>query len=203
MIVKFQYNQFKLSLEAVGFNDREKELIRQAAYFMTYAMGHEEFKQFCLNYEYKIKYYYWEGLRRKYYYKKFKTFYKSGGRTNFQVYNHLMSGQESLPEMTEIDNEADIWLKVDRRYKKGVVGYTRKNTRWQWLYSWVLKEKSPEYIAGNLAHEWCHKLNYSHSKNNNSHRKHTVTYAVGNYVRDFLEKNKANHGREKKEEEKK
>ncbi len=196
MLVKFKYNNFNIKLVAENFTASEEDKIRQAAYYMVYALGHDDFKKFCLKYEYKVKTCYWSGFKRKCYYKKYKTFYKSGGRTNYQVYKHLMSGEEELNE--EIDNEADVFLRIDRRYKPGVVGYTYPSSKWQYLYMWVVEERNAEYIAGNLAHEWCHKLGYSHNKNSNPHRKHTVTYAVGNYVRDFLYK----RYRDEKEKEK-
>jgi len=186
MIVKFEYNDFKICLEAENYKKHEEDLIRKAAYYMVLALGHKKFKEFCLDYNYRVKTCYWRGFRRYCYYKEYKTFYKNQGKTNYQVYKHIMSGQENRPEITEVDNEADVFLRIDRSYKKGVIGYTYPSSKWQYLYKWVLREKSPGYIAGNLAHEYCHKLSYSHSKNNNVHRKHTVSYAVGNYVRDFI-----------------
>jgi len=193
MKIKHEYKNFKINLEAVGYTTQEERIIGKAAYFMVYALGHDLFKEFCINYSYKVKTCYWSGIIRKCYYKKYKQFYKSNGRTNYQVWKHLMSGQEMCPEETEPDQEADIWLKIDRRYKPGVIGYTYPNSKWQWVYSWVFKEKTAEYIAGNLAHEWCHKLGYSHSKNKNPHRKHTVSYEVGYFVRRFLENNRPNY----------
>jgi len=191
MIVKFKYNNFKICLEAENYKPYEEDKIRQAAYYMVYALGHDDFKEFCINYEYKVKTCYWKNFKRYCYYKKYKNFHKSNGKTNYQVYQHLMSGQELLPNETEIDNEADIWLRIDREKQgKRVIGYTYPSSKWQYILKWVLEERTAEYIAGNLGHEYCHKLNYSHKKNNTPHRRHTVSYAVGNYIRDFLEKKK-------------
>lgn len=192
MLVHYSYNKFSIKLEAVGFTEKEEQKIRVAAYYVVRALGDDEFKDFCLNYEYKIKTCYWDGLRRKCYLKPYKGFHATNGLSNLQVYKHLMCGKEVYPRETICDQEADIFLKIDRSNGGNVVGYTRKSTKWQWIYQWVMQEKSIGYIAGNLAHEWIHKCGYSHSKNDPDYKptrkKHTVTYAVGNYVRDYCKK---------------
>lgn len=195
MLLKYQYKDFKLRLEVLNYKENELDIIRKAAFGMARCLGDPAFKEFCLNYSYKVKYYKWVGWKKKYYYKEFKQFYRTGGRTNLQVYNHIMSGQESCPELTEIDQEADVFLKIDRRYKPGVVGWTRPEISWQYLYEWVLKKKDWVYISGNLCHEWLHKLGYSHAKmdSSNPHKRHTPTYACGNWVRRFLKETMNNY----------
>jgi hypothetical protein len=188
----FSYNKFSVRLKTKNFTPKEEQIIRKAAYFMCYALGLPTFKKFCLNYQYKIKTWYWDGLTRKYYYKKYRGFHETNGKSQIEVYNHLMSGQEMRPEETTPDQEADMFLKIDRSDGGNVIGYTYSGSIWQYIYQWVLEERSAEYVAGNLAHEWVHKCGYSHSKNSptfrKAHKYHTVSYAVGKYVRDFLKK---------------
>jgi hypothetical protein len=97
-----------------------------------------------------------------------------------------MKGAELEPDETPEDNEADIFLKIDRTDKPGVIGYTYSNTKWQWIYSRILREWGAQDIAGNLAHEWCHKIGFEHESSWTSKREHSVPYAIGYYVRDFI-----------------
>ena len=178
-------NYFKVNLIAKNFdndsNDKHKLLL--AITKMADVMSSEDFKDFVLNYYYqsykctgslwnkKCKYY----MRYRFRYNKDKT--------REQIYNHLMTGSEVL--LPEEDNEADIRLKLDKSYKKGVLGYTYPNTVWQWIYNWFFSEGTVDQIAGNLAHEWCHKMGYGHESKYNKYRRYTVPYAIGYFVRDF------------------
>lgn len=157
---------------------------------MVYALGHPDFETFCRDFEYTITKYKWTWTGKKTWKETFKGFWKSEGRTGFQVYNHLLTGQEVLPEGNPEDNEADVYLKIDRRYKKGVIGYTYPSTKWQWIYQWVLNDWGAEDVAGNLAHEWCHKMSYKHEKERTARRPYSVPYAIGYYVRDFIKRKK-------------
>jgi uncharacterized protein YjaZ len=90
-----------------------------------------------------------------------------------------MAGKEVLREAKNY--QADIVLRIDRRRRRGVLGYTYPSSIKQWIYSWFLKSDFKS-VAGNLAHEWCHKMGYKHAYKYNSTRHHTVPYAVGDYV---------------------
>lgn len=190
MILEYQYFDFKVKLEVLNYKESEIKVIKKAAQGMAFALGHPEFKNFCMNFSYKVKYCRWKLFKRKCHWKEFKQFHKSNGKSNIQVYNHIISGQEILPDVTQPDNEADVFLKIDRKCRKGVIGWTKKSIRWQYLCAWVFREKDWIYIAGNLTHEYLHKLNYGHSPDKNAHRKGTVPYAIGNWTRRFLAERK-------------
>lgn len=193
MYLTYAHNHFKLSVNALNFKEKEQILIKEAAYKMVLALGDESFKIFCLNYTYTTKHCYYQNGSKICYLKYFHRFYNTD-KKNSQVYEHLMTGQESNPKLSEVDQEADIFLKIDRNNGGNVIGYTYPSSKWQYIYKWVLDKRDSTYIAGNLAHEWCHKMGYSHKKNKGPHRKHTVTYAVGNFVRRFhTEKSKMFH----------
>lgn len=105
------------------------------------------------------------------------------GLADQEIYQKIMKGAEVL-DPTE-DHEADIYMKIDRRNKRGVIGYTYPKTNWQWVYSWVLEEFTQEEVAMNIVHEWLHKLGFDHDFFNTPEREHSVPYAVGYFVRDY------------------
>ena len=164
--------------------DLDQLKLHNAAQHMADALSSEEFKQFCLDYKFNIKYYKRRWFRR-YVYKtrEYLGFRKTEGSSPMQVYNHLMSGAERLNP--EEDNEASIKMRIDYKYSRGVIGYTYPNTMTQWIYYNFFRRYNYKSIAGNVSHEWCHKMKYGHSFRYNSLRGHTVPYAVGNFVRKF------------------
>jgi len=163
---------FKVVLHAEDFKEEDKELLQASIAKMAEALSSDEFKEFCLNYSYKGK---WR--------KRVLGFRWDKGLERDGVYEKIMKGKEKLSG--EEDNTANIFLKLSDKKKKGVLGYTKPNTRWQWIYPWFFKKRKVNKIAGNLAHEWMHKLGFSHERRRTKRRKYTVPYAVGYFVRDF------------------
>lgn len=158
----------------------EAYTLRQAVRHMASRLSSNEFKEFCINYAYEYKtstgHLWWKQYHTHY----VEGFKYSDGRNGLEIYNHLMNGSEKL-SMGVSDQTANIHLMIDRRLRRGVLGYTYPNTTKQWIYSWFLKSDYRK-IAGNLAHEWCHKMGYGHEYRYNQTRRHTVPYAVGDFV---------------------
>lgn len=100
-----------------------------------------------------------------------------------QVFETIMSGAEKLSP--EIDGEADISVTLDARDAGSVIGYTYPNTRMQWIYASFFGRATPADIAGNLAHEYCHKIGFEHEFNFTSLRQYTVPYAIGYLTREI------------------
>ena len=185
MIFRFKRGNFAIKLEAQGFKNNELEKVKDAAKHVVYALSSHEFKEFCLNYSYKIKvrasnYRWW---RRRYVWKNVFDFWYNKNESRQHIYKKIISGSETLNP--EVDNEADIYLKIDRRNKRGVLGYTYPNSRWQWIYNWFFRQGDVESIAVNIAHEYAHKAGYGHEYKNTTRRKYSVPYAIGYFVRDF------------------
>lgn len=175
-------NKFRVTVVTEDLTDTENKKIQAAAAHMERVFNSEEFKQFVLNYSYTNTY-----TTGRLWYKKTHTevikHFESTEMTNEQVYQTLMNGAEILDSV--IDHEADIFLKIDRRNKRGVIGYTYATTKWQWIYNWVTQNYTVQDIAGNLAHEFCHKLGFDHAYYNTPTREYSAPYAVGYFVSAF------------------
>ena len=104
-----------------------------------------------------------------------------------EIYMHLMAGEETLSEDGE-DGEADIFMELDRRSSRNVLGYTYSNTTKQWIYNSFFTNGDDWDIAGNIVHEWVHKMGYGHAYKRTATRQYSVPYAVGYFVRDYVEK---------------
>lgn len=186
MIIQSEHNNFKVKLELEDYKESEVPIIEGAVHYMALAMGDPSFETFCREHEYEVEkssgWWFW----RRTWKEKNVGFHMSQGLTGFQIYTRLMEGKEMEPEETYDDYEADIYLRIDRKNKPGVIGYTYPTTKWQWIYQRIVDTWGIEDVAGNLAHEWCHKMGFEHESNWTEERRYSVPYAVGYWVRDFI-----------------
>jgi len=173
---------FKVKVTKEDLTKGEQYLIDRAAKHFQECFNSVEFRQFVLNFKFESTYKtgFWP-FRRCVEFKDNRFHYTD--ISNRAVYKILMSGKEILDG--KIDQTANIYLKIDRGFTRNVVGYTYANTKWQWLYKWVLDSWDYKDIAGNLAHEWSHKAGFDHEYNYTYLREYSVPYAVGTFVSDW------------------
>jgi hypothetical protein len=112
-----------------------------------------------------------------------RSFASSQGLSNEQIFDLFMEGRETLQSNTP--GEMNFYLKLyHKRYSK-VIGWTNGsintiNINWKFF-----KNFKPHEVAGNLAHEWTHKLGFGHE----SAAEHdSVPYGIGYIVREMGEK---------------
>jgi len=169
----------KINLTTEGLTEKEKYLCNQAVAIAEQRLNSEEFRDFILTHSYIRKTYTGKLWWKKEHAERIFSF-ESCEYTRAQIYQSIMDGREVLSP--ELDNEADIFLKVDPRSSRSVIGYTYPNTNWQWIYRKVLNSWGPKDVAGNLVHEWCHKLGFGHTYDYTVNRQYSVPYAVGYFV---------------------
>jgi hypothetical protein len=112
------------------------------------------------------------------------------GHSGEQVYNSIMNGNEKLSGVSDYEIDIDLTIYTVPWYKSGksVIGYTYPSTLRTWINRAFFRSFTHAEIAGNLMHEYCHKLGYGHSFNWTPSRKDSVPYAVGNIVKDIVNK---------------
>ena len=112
-----------------------------------------------------------------------KKFVDNGGYSNTQIYNMILDGAE---ELTPTKNNT-MDLEVELYYENtSTVGYTYPNTRRIWVNTKFFNYYSPEEVAGNLMHEWLHKVGFEHAYNYSTSRDYSVPYAIG-YMMEELD----------------
>lgn len=103
--------------------------------------------------------------------------------TNEQIFDHFMAGAEVL--QPEIDSEADIDLTIfNPKPWSSVVGYTYSNTARQWInrkFFWSLKLYQ---VAGNIVHEWGHKLGFGHDYKRTARRPFSICYQLNRIIKE-------------------
>ena len=113
---------------------------------------------------------------------KFKNEFKffDTNLSNARVFSTFMGGRQY--NETEDDYELDIDLTIYHSRWSSTVGYTYPNTVRTWVNRKFFSSYGLAEIAGNVVHEYCHKLGFEHSVQPTPSRKYSVPYAVGNIV---------------------
>ena len=176
-------DMFEVKILTEGLDVNEERVIQAAGKHMQYVFNHERFKEWVLGFSYVYKSTTGRLWWKKTYEEKRNCFANNQGLSNFQVYNKLMSGVEYLDP--ELDSQADIFVKIDRRNRRGVIGYTYQNTKWQYIYHWVLDSWGIKDVAGNIAHEYAHKCSFDHAYYYTAERPFSVPYSIGSFVSNF------------------
>lgn len=148
----------------VGFNEIRKIKLWSAIVYLHSAINSDWFKQSVLTHKYLGKYQY----------------ANNEGRSNEEIYNLLMSGNEILSP--EIDNEIDVDIELYTKWFSSVIGYTYPNITTQFINRKYFDKMSKNEIASNILHEYLHKQGWSHDFNPTARRPYSIPYAIGNIV---------------------
>ena len=163
------YNdRLKVEVYMRNFNTSDRAKVNAAKEALEKIMNSEEFKQRVINFT-------WNGVRQ---------FNNNNGMTNEQIYDHLMTGSEVLiPDTVGVMN-FDLTLYRSKNPWSKVKGYTTPdsmriymNTKFFRQSSWTVAD-----VAGNMAHEWVHKMGFGHDYRHNEERPYSVPYAIGHIV---------------------
>lgn len=109
-----------------------------------------------------------------------KQFVDNRGRTNAQIYQTILDAAESLQPAK--NNTMDVGVKLYYE-NSSVVGYTNGSITYINVNTKFFNGYDVNEVAGNLFHEWLHKLGYGHSASATPSRPYSVPYAIGYIVR--------------------
>lgn len=155
-------------MDIQGFDSESMQKMEKAFEVLEKVVNSEEFKNRVLNFVND------QGKNE---------FASSNGLTNEQIYSIFMDGRETLQQNTP--GEMNFYLKLYyKRYSK-VIGWTNAsintiNINWKFFKKFALSD-----VAGNLAHEWTHKIGFGH-KSASEHD--SAPYAIGYIVREMSAK---------------
>lgn len=111
-----------------------------------------------------------------------KQFVDNRGRTNAQIYQTILDAAESLQPAK--NNTMDVGVKLYYA-NNSVVGYTNGSITYINVNTKFFNGYDVNEVAGNLFHEWLHKLGYGHSASATASRPYSVPYAIGYIVRNL------------------
>lgn len=153
------------AMQITGFSGESLTKMQTAMAVLEVVVNSEEFKDRVINFRND---------------KCERQFASNKGLTNEQIYQIFMEGRETLQQNTP--GEMNFYLKLYNAWWSKVIGYTSGdvnliNINWKFF-----KKFQPSDVAGNLAHEWTHKIGFDHK----SAAEHdSAPYAIG-YIVDEL-----------------
>lgn len=150
----------KVNIKYVNFTAEQKAKYEQAVAIVKKVVATKEFMDKVKNHKYGGKI----------------TYVDNGGKTNAQIYQHILDGNESLQKTKNnaIDVEVELYYA-----NTSTVGYTYSNSKRIWVNTKYFNTYKPASVAGNLFHEWLHKLGYTHASSYSTSRDYSVPYAIG------------------------
>lgn len=160
---------FDASIKFANFEVEQEDKVHKAVEIIKKVISSTEFRNKVLNYTYNGK----------------RQFVDNAGLSNEQVYLKLLVGAEKL--VPEDDYEMDLELELYYS-SKNTVGYTYQNTVKIWMNTKFFTPYTPAQVAGNMFHEWTHKLGFVHASAYSVARDSSVPYALGYMMRDLGKK---------------
>ncbi len=160
--------RFDHDLVLLNFNTEQANKVLNAADRIREIVGTQAFKDAVINHTYNGK----------------KTFANNNGLSNLQIYDRLINGAEQLyPEKNfKMDVELELYYE-----DSNTVGYTYPNTTHIWMNLKFFNNYGAPQVAGNLMHEWLHKLGFGHDVASTAQRPYSVPYAIGYIVRNLAQ----------------
>lgn len=155
---------FETNLVLMNFTASRQDKINQATELIKKIVASEEFREAVINHTYNGK----------------KTFVDNGGLTNVQIYHRFLLGAEKLSPEQNNTLDAEIELYYD---SSSTIGYTNPTTRRIWMNTKFYDNYTSAQVAGNLTHEWLHKLGFGHATTSTPSRPYSVPYAIGYIIK--------------------
>lgn len=157
---------FKTNITLMNFTAAQTAKYNAAIAIVKKVVATEAFRTKVLNFVYGGK----------------KQFANNNGLTNSQIYQTILDAAEKLKPAK--NNTMDLGVKMYYA-NNSVVGYTNPSITYINVNTKFFNTYTANQVAGNLFHEWLHKIGYDHDSASTSRRPYSVPYAVGYIVRDL------------------
>lgn len=157
---------FNTRLTLVQFSSTDKEKIDNAADLVKRVIMSQDFKDAVVGFTYNGE----------------KQFIDNNGLTNLQIYDRIIIAAERLSPTRNYVLDAEIQLYYE---DSTTIGYTYPSTPRIWMNTKYFDRYTPYQVAGNLTHEWLHKMGFIHASANTPSRPYSVPYAIGYMVRQL------------------
>jgi hypothetical protein len=157
---------FQTNVNMMSFTAAQITKYQAAVAIAKKVIGTEAFRTRILNYT-------WSGA---------KQFANNIGRTNAQIYQTILDAAETLQPSK--NNTMDLGVKMYYE-NSSIIGFTNGSITYINVNTKFFDQFNAAEVAGNLMHEWLHKLGYDHDFSSTPQRPYSVPYAIGYLVRDI------------------
>lgn len=160
-------SEWKANIRYERFSASDRKKVEGAIKVIKQIISTDEFRNLVFNYTFKNK----------------KQFNENSGYSNEEIYQLILLGSEITGNRLA-NNTMDVELELYEDNSK-TIGYTYPHTTKIWMNRKYFNRYTQAQVAGNLMHEWLHKLGFDHSVKWNKDREHTVPYAIGYLIEDL------------------
>ena len=160
---------FDINVSLTNFDANDEIKVRKAFEIIKKVVASKEFKTRVENFTYGGK----------------KTFVDNDSFSNSDIYQKLLDGSEDL--VPGMDHQMDLDLELYYS-SRSTVGYTYATGLRIWMNTKFFDAYTPCEVAGNVFHEWTHKLGFTHASNYSVSRDSSVPYALGYLVEEIGKK---------------
>ncbi len=157
---------FSTSVIFTNFEREQEEKVHKALEIIKAVVASREFRKRVYHFTYNGK----------------QAFVDNQGYSNEDIYQILLNASEKLNPGN--DHEMDLDLELYYSYKN-TVGYTYPNVMRIWMNTKYFNVYTPAEVAGNIFHEWTHKLGFTHDTQYSAARDASVPYALGYIIRNL------------------
>jgi hypothetical protein len=161
--------QFDAAIKFVNFEVDQEDKVHKAIEIIKKVISSEEFRSQVLNFSYNGD----------------QHFVDNQKFSNAQIYQILLEGSEKLVPGKDYKMDLELELYYS---SKNTVGYTYPNSLRILMNTKYFTPFTPSQVAGNIFHEWCHKLGFEHATFYSVSRDSSVPYAIGYMIRDLGKK---------------
>lgn len=155
-------------MQVKGFDTASRNKLDLAFKALEAVVNSEEFKDRIVNFKNT------KGQR---------SFASNNGKSNEEIYADFMEGRETLQPNTP--NEMNFYLSLYNKWWSKVIGYTTPTTNVININWKFFKNYKPHEVAGNLSHEWVHKIGYDHLS---ASEHDSAPYAIGYIIEELAGK---------------
>lgn len=160
---------FDINVTLTKFDANDEIKVRKAFAIIKKVIATKEFKDRVINFTYGSK----------------NTFVDAEGLSNDQIYQKLLDGSEDLIP----GNDHEMNLDLELYYAStSTVGYTYASGLRIWMNTKFFDKYTTSEVAGNVFHEWTHKLGFGHASSYSVSRDSSVPYALGYLIEELGKK---------------
>lgn len=160
---------FDANIQYHNFEPEQEAKVEKAIEIIKKVVSSKEFKDRVINFTYNGQ----------------KQFVDNKGMTNAQIYQALLDGREDL--LPTVDNQMDLELELYYSWTS-TVGYTTQDVLLIHMNTKFFNPYTPTEVAGNIFHEWTHKLGFDHAQSYSVSRDSSVPYAIGYLIEELGKK---------------
>jgi hypothetical protein len=151
--------------QVTGYSATEQEKLHQATALMVEVLNSREFRDAVLGAKFAGQ-----------------PGFASETRSPREIYETIRGAKENFTDAADGEVDLNVELRDFSWFQRHVVGYTTPSSDTITTNRRFFSNFEPAEVAGQLSHEWLHKLGFEHDFQSTAARPYSVPYEVGELI---------------------